>query len=62
MLLCEVALGEVQICKDTGDIDSTQYDSVQALGETIPNPFHTIFDKRGVRQSKKGFFFLAYRH
>lgn len=54
MLLCEVALGRIQTFSSSQKTDSALYDSVQALGQQVPDPFNTVFDKNGV----SFFFFL----
>ena len=48
MLLCEVALGRIQTFSGPQKTDSALYDSVQALGQQVPDPFNTVFDKNGV--------------
>ncbi|KAI9257420.1 ankyrin repeat-containing domain protein [Sporodiniella umbellata] len=49
MLLCEVALGEMEVFKDKDEIDPSKYNSVQAIGMNIPNPLNTLFDAKGTK-------------
>lgn len=53
MLLCEVALGNIQEINDSNDdrnkpFDTSKYQSRKAHGRQVPDPRHTITRKYGL--------------